>query len=484
MIGSLHQVMYIPAGGAMATTVFGLIFREMKAMLQPFRGFGLIALVCLFAIRLPAQTSPKEVKQFLRMLQAAPDFAAVIDSLERRDYHPDSANIDVFRQALWQRFLAIANSYTDRRTDFMVGKINYISTKVGHFSMKLKGVAPANGYPVYIALHGGGGGPAEMNDEQWEAMQEYYLSSIDTGIYVAPRGPNNTWDLHFDADAREFYHRILQELRIYAGADPNRIYLLGYSAGGDGVYQLAPRLGSQFAAASMSAGHHNSISPVNLQHLPMLLQVGELDEAYDRNRETVKYAMLLDSLRKREPECYPHQLWVHAGKEHSYVADRRGPLYEAQVISDPIRWLSDPEGAAQQKAITDAPTWLKQWRRNPWPEHLVWDARMSLRSEMWWYWIRESWGKGESPVEIRYYGGKNLFTIASLGEKLEIGLHERMVDPKKEIRIEIGGTSFKIKPNPSALSMARQMFVTADPNFCYWQVLKVRKDSAGKYQIE
>lgn len=456
----------------------------MIARLHLFRGAGTVAILCLVAACLSAQTSAKEIKQFLRMLQSAPDFPAVIDSLERRDYHPDSANIEVFRQALWQRYLQAANSDTDRRTDFMVGRCHYSEGKVGRFSMKLQGVAPANGYPVYIALHGGGGGPAEMNDGQWEAMQSYYLGSIDTGIYVVPRGPNNTWDLHFDTDAPAFYRQLIQDLKVYAGADPDRIYLLGYSAGGDGVYQLAPRLGAQLAAASMSAGHHNGVSPVNLQHVPMLLQVGELDAAYDRNRETVKYSMLLDSLRKQDPLCYQHQVWVHEGKEHSYVADRRGPLHEAQVVADPIQWLVDPQGAAAQAAVTDAPTWLRQWRRNPWPEHLNWDIRVALRGENWWYWVRESSGKGESPVEIRCYAGKNLITVASMGENLEIGLHERMVDPKKGLRIEIGGSSLKISPNPSALSMASHMFVTADPSFSFWQVLRIRKDPMGKYSIE
>ena len=32
------------------------------------------------------------------------------------------------------------------------------------YSIQTKGEKPENGYPLYIALHGGGGGPAEMND--------------------------------------------------------------------------------------------------------------------------------------------------------------------------------------------------------------------------------------------------------------------------------------------------------------------------------
>ena len=47
--------------------------------------------------------------------------------------------------------------------------------------------------------------------------------------------------------------------------DPNKVYLMGYSAGGDGVYQLAPRMADRFAAAAMMAGHPNETSPLGLE---------------------------------------------------------------------------------------------------------------------------------------------------------------------------------------------------------------------------
>lgn len=39
--------------------------------------------------------------------------------------------------------------------------------------------------------------------------------------------------------------------------DPNRVFLTGYSAGGDGVYHLAPRMADFLAGAAMMAGHPN-----------------------------------------------------------------------------------------------------------------------------------------------------------------------------------------------------------------------------------
>jgi hypothetical protein len=52
-------------------------------------------------------------------------------------------------------------------------------------------------YPLYIALHGGGGGLAFDNDQQWYHMQYYYKASVHDGVYVAPCGISNIWDLYF-----------------------------------------------------------------------------------------------------------------------------------------------------------------------------------------------------------------------------------------------------------------------------------------------
>jgi predicted peptidase len=61
------------------------------------------------------------------------------------------------------------------------------------------------------------------------------------------------------------------------------VYILGYSAGGDGIYYLGPRLADYLAAASMMAGHPNNASPLNLRNIGFSIYMGENDSAYDRN---------------------------------------------------------------------------------------------------------------------------------------------------------------------------------------------------------
>ncbi len=449
------------------------------------RRFSCIVGVLLFGMTWGQAQMPKgEIKATLRMLQAAPTFLAVIDSLSLHDHFPDSTTLSVVREALWQRLLEDDVRFPESKRAFEEGKCEYAPNKTGLFSLKVKGARPDHGYPVYIGLHGGGGGPKEMNDEQWDQMQKYYLSSIDTGIYIAPRGPNNTWNLHFDDDAQAFYNRLLGEVRRYAGADPDRIYLMGYSAGGDGVYQLAPRLAPQLAAADMSAGHHNGISPVNLEHLPMLLQVGELDDAYDRNKETVSYGMLLDSLAKRFPGEYVHQVYVHAGAQHSYVRDRQGAQAVGQVLQNPIKWLQTGVPGKSVVAMTDAPTWVSKFVRNPYPQQLRWDAATRLASNEDWYWISVGQADAAQVIEVWASPATNALRIAPFTGELRIHLHEALFDPSKPIVVSIDGQTLTLHPHPSMLEMAKTMLQTVDPAYASWQTVRVWRDAKGKYIAE
>jgi hypothetical protein len=49
------------------------------------------------------------------------------------------------------------------------------------------GAMPENGWPLFIAMHGGGGAPPEVNDSQWRVMQHYYRDqpSVEGYLYLA-----------------------------------------------------------------------------------------------------------------------------------------------------------------------------------------------------------------------------------------------------------------------------------------------------------
>jgi len=177
------------------------------------------------------------------------------------------------------------------------------------YHVKVIGEKPADGYPVYICMHGGGSGNA--NDGQWNAMKKYYAGSVKTGIYIAPRGIANTWNLHFMPASYPMYDRLIENMIVFKEADANRVYLLGFSAGGDGVYQITPRMADRWAAANMSSGHPNGSSMYNLYNTPFAIQIGEYDYLYNRNIVAANKGEKLDELQKQAGGGYRHATMIH-----------------------------------------------------------------------------------------------------------------------------------------------------------------------------
>ena len=157
------------------------------------------------------------------------------------------------------------------------------------------GKEPKDGWSLWISMHGGGNAPSRVNDQQWENQKHLY--KLDEGIYVAPRGATDTWNLWHEPHINALFHRLIEDLIVLKHVDPNRVYLMGYSAGGDGVYQLAPRMADAFAAAAMMAGHPNDASWLGLRNIGFAIQVGELDSAYNRNKVAKQWIDKLDELK-------------------------------------------------------------------------------------------------------------------------------------------------------------------------------------------
>ena len=213
---------------------------------------------------------------------------------------------------------------------------------------------------------------------QWNHMKGLYAGSVKSGIYLAPRGISNGPGLHAETNSFPLYDRLIENMILFEGVDPNRVYLLGYSAGGDGVYQTSPRMADRFAAANMSAGHHNSVNPTNLHNLPFLLQVGENDRAYGRHRATVNYYLRMNDLERAHPGSYLHDVYVHAGRGHGFN-DRGGAQ---AVMANPEGWMH--QGDRTTKSIdTNAIRWLSGHTRNPLPEKVIWE--LSTRAPMRWF---------------------------------------------------------------------------------------------------
>lgn len=313
------------------------------------------------------------------------------------------------------------------------------------------GEKPDGGYPLYIALHGGGGESAEENEYQWQRMQRNYVRSIQHGIYLVPRGITNTWDMHFQPESYIFYDRLIENMILFEPVNPDKVYLLGYSAGGDGVYQIAPRMADRWAATNMSAGHPNSVDLRNLSCLPIALQAGQNDQLYNRNVETAEMNDKLDSLAKESPGSYTHMTWIHFEEGHRFPDnDPDEPLLP--VLADPHKWLTF--GSSDSiNCNTNAVRWLTQFVRNPRPERVLWDIKTRADRKAEGFWPEGGRGQQHYWVDIGDH------TAETLGVDTIIVALDR---PHNMIRVEKAGNYLRLLVDAEMLNLEEPVGILVD----------------------
>ncbi len=295
---------------------------------------------------------------------------------------------------------------TNRTTEWEQKK--FISDK---YSMKYEtlqfGQKPVDGWSLYISLHGGGGAPAEVNESQWKnqiALGKQYKP--DEGIYLAPRASTNEWNLWHLPHIDDLLDRIISTLTVLQDVNPNRVYVMGYSAGGDGVYQLAPRMADRWAAASMMAGHPNDAKPDGVRNIGMTLHVGALDSAYNRNTVILEWKKQLEELQANDPEGYQHDVQVHEGKGH---------------------WMDMEDRVAVP--------WMAKFTRNPLPDRIVWRQDDVTHLRFYWLAVGEKNAKPKSEVIVQKK--EQTFTIEKAKDiqKLIFRINDDMVDMDAPITI-------------------------------------------------
>jgi poly(3-hydroxybutyrate) depolymerase len=168
---------------------------------------------------------------------------------------------------------------SDRRASLEVerkGELGNRTLRVGDKTLRWSehtfGKEPEGGHSLWISLHGGGAVSQAGNHAQW--LNQILLYEPAEGIHVAPRAPTDTWNLWHEEHVDVMIQRLIENYVAVRGVNPDKVYLLGYSAGGDGVWQLAPRLADRFAAAAVMAGHPNGASVEGLRTLPFAILMG------------------------------------------------------------------------------------------------------------------------------------------------------------------------------------------------------------------
>jgi predicted esterase len=226
-----------------------------------------------------------------------------------------------------------------------------------------KGDKPANGWPLFLCLHGGGGndqadGPHgwRVNTREWQAQQQLAQRLYPSpGLYFVPRMADDRRGRWWFAHNQDLFERVVREAIARFAVDPDRVYLLGISEGGYGAIRFAGNRPDRFAACGgMAAAEPLGTSPPeNMRNVALRIDIGEKDTMFDRVGLARTMGARLAELRAADAGGFDHVLNVQAGRGH-------GIDYQP------------------------CPEWLATKVRNPRPDRVTWtvtpfDGRVALR---------------------------------------------------------------------------------------------------------
>ncbi|MBI1325774.1 alpha/beta hydrolase [bacterium] len=308
------------------------------------------------------------------------------------------------------------------------------------FTYKTFGEKPENGRSLWISMHGGGGAPKAVNDRQWENQKKLY--TLQEGIYLVPRAPTDTWNLWHEGHIDTMFARLIEDMVVVEGVDPNKVYIMGYSAGGDGVYQLAPRMADRLAAAAMMAGHPNETQPQGLRNLPFALLMGGDDKAYNRNAIAREWAGKLEKLRENDLGGYTHFVKIFEGKGH---------------------WM----GGEDKIALP----WMAAFRRNLQPDKVIWRQDDIVHDRFYWLGMDRAEARAGQELAVARSGQNFVVQKAQDVNAFRLILDDRSVDLDEPVRVMKDGkplfegridrtlaalvTSFAERPEPGQVGAAR-----------------------------
>ncbi len=357
-----------------------------------------------------------------------------------------------------QNFLSLSeaekiekNIYNDFKKEIIVTRSGEMEDRVIElkdkkikFDIKHFGEQGEDGWSLFISLHGGGGTTESENNRLWNRHKTLY--ELEDGILFTPRSPSNTWNMWFQSHVDTFFNRIIQNMIAFHNVDPNKIYIMGRSAGGDGIYQVAPRMADRFAAAAMSAGHPNDSSPLGLRNTAFTIHMGENDSLYNRNDMAVKWGNDLRKLNEEDPEGYRYYIKIYKNKGH---------------------WMDNLEASALD--------WMSDFIRNPYPSKVVWKQGNVLHKRF--YWLRNEDPSFGDLIECNI-DDQIITVLSSSSSKITIQLNDDLVDMDREITVNyLGKQLFKGFVYRDIDIIERSIREYGDPKSVYYGEIRLTLDS-------
>lgn len=312
------------------------------------------------------------------------------------------------------------------------------------FEYYINGDIPEEGYPLYISLHGGGGTTAQDNNQQWENQKRLY-GTVD-GLYFVPRSPTDSWNMWHQEYMEIFLLQIVTYSVVRLNVDPSRIYLLGYSAGGDGVYNLATRLSDRFAAAAMMAGHPGDAQIENLRNLPFSIHVGADDASFNRNGLAVEWLRAYERLNSADPQGFGYNINIYKDKGH---------------------WMDGLDASAIG--------WLANYRRVSTPGRVIWIQDDVLHTRKYNLEVRNP-KAGDKVEQVVDFDNNAIYIMSDHYKEVTIWLDDYIVNLDRPVVIVFNGREvFNGMVYRDERNIVESISCRLDPEYIYWGKVTVSR---------
>jgi predicted peptidase len=206
-------------------------------------------------------------------------------------------------------------------------------------------------YPLVLWLHGGEGRGSdnvrqiskgnEKGSHLWTTRE---AQNKLPAFVLAPQCPSGeNWadpDLNEPALPLQLTMDVLAKVESEFSIDPDRVFIVGQSMGGLGVWSLLQTYPAKWAGAVVLAAYDNFTNPMAISRTPLWVFQGDADQTVpvDLIREMMKQLKRVQAnLRYTEYHKVDHNVWDNAFAEPELIpwlaSQRRGQTAPSQVGS-------------------------------------------------------------------------------------------------------------------------------------------------------
>lgn len=363
-------------------------------------------------------------------------------------------NEPAVRAVAWAAFRA-APIHAELKTNYDA-KVVKFAEHTSPYTVKAVGERPTKGWPLVIAMHGGGGAPKEVNDSQWRHMQIYYKDHPEVGgyLYLALRAPNDTWNGFYDNYVYPLIDQLILQFRLFGDIDPDKVFIMGYSHGGYGAYAIGPKMPDRFAAihASAAAPTDGETTAKTLRTTPFTAMVGERDTAYGRYERNLRFKQEVEALRGARTDIYPVTVTVIPGNGHTGLPDRDliPALYPAV--------------------------------RNPVPREISWLQTDAVVTDLFWLHVPQP-GK-QQEILASCHDNRVVVTANEKVSAVEVLLDARLIDLRKPVSIELNGSTVDRAVKPGLRTLCETLARRGDPAYAFSVALEIVKGKDGGLAVQ